>query len=113
MRGSLKRGRTVKVGATQSMSNMITTVRVRIIGRVQGVWYRGWTIDQARELDLSGWVRNRRDGSVEAVFSGSEQAVRAMIERCREGPLAASVSEVLEQPEGEPVEPGFHQRSTL
>ncbi len=92
---------------------MITSVRVRIIGRVQGVWYRGWTIDQARDLDVSGWVRNRRDGSVEAVFSGSEQTVRAMIEHCHEGPSAASVREILEQPEAGPVEPGFHQRSTV
>ncbi len=94
------------------MSNMITTVRVRIMGRVQGVWYRGWTIDQARELGLSGWVRNRRDGSVEAVFSGSEQAVRAMVEHCRVGPSAASVSEILEEPEPEPVQPGFRQLPT-
>ena len=92
---------------------MITTVRVRIMGRVQGVWYRGWTIDQARELGLSGWVRNRRDGSVEAVFSGSEQAVRAMVEHCRVGPSAARVSEILEEPEAEPVGPGFRQLPTV
>ena len=51
------------------MSGTIT-IRVRITGRVQGVWYRGWTVDQARHLRLAGWVRNRLDGSVEAVFSG-------------------------------------------
>mgnify|MGYP001085032248 FL=1 len=46
------------------------TVTVRIEGRVQGVYYRAWTDQTARRLDLDGWVRNRRDGSVEAVFSG-------------------------------------------
>ena len=70
------------------------TVRVTIRGRVQGVWYRGWTVDEARRLGLSGWVRNRRDGPVEAVFSGPEHAVRAMIALCREGPPAALVREL-------------------
>ena len=90
-----------------------TTVRVRIKGRVQGVWYRGWTVDQARRLGLSGWVRNRRDGSVEAVFHGPEAAVRAMIELCRQGPPAASVDEIIEQVETAPVGPGFHQAPTV
>jgi acylphosphatase len=90
-----------------------TTIRVRITGRVQGVWYRGWTIDQARGLGLSGWVRNRRDGSVEAVFSGSERAVRAMIQLCRQGPPAARVSDVAEQIETEPVPAGFRQAPTV
>jgi acylphosphatase len=88
-------------------------VRVQIRGSVQGVWYRGWTVDEARELGLSGWVRNRRDGSVEAVFRGPEPAVRAMIERCREGPPAARVSRVEEQPERAPVDPGFRQLPTF
>ena len=90
-----------------------TTIRVRITGRVQGVWYRGWTVDQARQLGLSGWVRNRRDGSVEAVFAGPERAVRAMIELCRQGPPAALVSDVAEQIETEPVPAGFHQAPTM
>ncbi|MBT6510918.1 MAG: acylphosphatase, partial [Rhodospirillaceae bacterium] len=45
-------------------------VRVCITGRVQGVWYRAWTTEEASELGLDGWVRNRRDGTVEAVFAG-------------------------------------------
>jgi acylphosphatase len=89
------------------------SIRVRITGRVQGVWYRGWTVDQARRLGLSGWVRNRRDGSVEAVFSGPEPAVRAAIEQCRQGPPAALVREVTEQIEPGPVEPGFRQAPTV
>jgi acylphosphatase len=69
----------------------VRTVRVRIRGRVQGVGYRYWTERVAGELGLSGWVRNRRDGSVEAVFSGSPEEVAEMIERCRDGPASAQV----------------------
>ena len=94
------------------MSDAIT-VRVRIKGRVQGVWYRGWTVDQARRLGLSGWVRNRSDGSVEAVFCGPEAAVRAAVELCREGPPAARVREVTEDMESGPVERGFRQAPTV
>jgi acylphosphatase len=90
-----------------------TTIRVQITGRVQGVWYRGWTVDHARRLGLSGWVRNRRDGSVEAVFSGSEPAVRAMIELCRQGPPAARVGAVVEAIEAAPLERGFRQAPTV
>jgi acylphosphatase len=89
-----------------------STIRVRITGRVQGVWYRGWAVDEARRLGLSGWVRNRRDGSVEALLSGPEEAVRAMIDRCWQGPPAALVSDVAEQIETAPAEPGFRQAPT-
>ena len=78
----------------------MTSVRLRIIGRVQGVWFRGWAVDQARELGLSGWVRNRGDGSVEALLGGPESRVRSMIERCRRGPPAARVDRVIEEPAG-------------
>ena len=88
------------------------TIKVRITGRVQGVWYRGWTVDQDRRLGLAGWVRNRRDGSVEAVFSGPQDVVRAMIDRCRQGPPGAMVSKITEQIETTPVEPGFRQAPT-
>jgi acylphosphatase len=90
----------------------ITTVRLRITGRVQGVAYRAWTVREASRLSLCGWVRNCRDGSVEALFSGSEAAVRTMIERCHRGPPAAYVSAVEEQRESTPAEPGFHQLPT-
>lgn len=89
------------------------TIRVRIRGRVQGVWYRGWTVEEARRLGLNGWVRNRLDGSVEAVFSGPERAVRTMIDSCWQGPPAAMVSEVTERSETEPVGPGFRQAPTI
>ena len=84
-----------------------TAVRVRIEGRVQGVWFRAWTAEQAQALGLSGWVRNRRDGSVEAVFAGPEQAVREMVARCWRGPPAARVERVSEQPETVEVPSGF------
>jgi acylphosphatase len=75
------------------------TVRVRIEGRVQGVSFRYWTEETARALSLSGWVRNRRDGSVEALFSGPAEDVAEMLIRCHDGPSAAVVStvEVLEE----------------
>jgi acylphosphatase len=79
------------------------TVHVRVIGRVQGVFYRAWTGQTARALGLAGWVRNRGDGSVEAVFSGSVEAVAAMIEKCRQGPPAARVEKVEILREGEAV----------
>lgn len=70
------------------------TVALVIRGRVQGVGYRIWTRGEAQHLGLSGYVRNRSDGTVEAVFRGSEQAVGAMIETCRKGPPGARVEEV-------------------
>jgi len=63
-------------------------------GYVQGVGFRMWTEDLAERLELEGWVRNRRDGSVEAVFAGPEQAVTAAIEACRSGPRGARVAAV-------------------
>jgi len=71
-------------------------IRVRIHGRVQGVWYRGWTVDLARAHGLSGWVRNRADGTVEALLVGPQREVRAVIEACRDGPRAARVTRIEE-----------------
>jgi len=70
------------------------TVQVRIEGYVQGVGYRAFVELNAAELDLEGWVRNRRDGSVEAVFQGSKEAVAEMLRRCAEGPPASVVARV-------------------
>ena len=67
---------------------------VRISGRVQGVFFRAWTRDQAGELGVSGWVRNCGDGSVEAHVEAEETAVNALIERMREGPSHAHVTGV-------------------
>lgn len=87
-------------------------IRARIEGRVQGVWYRGWTVDQATARGLAGWVRNCRDGSVEALFAGPEPAVRDMLAACRTGPPAARVVSVTENPAAMPDTPGFVQRPT-
>lgn len=69
-------------------------VQVRIEGRVQGVGYRLWMQRTAIERGLRGWVRNRRDGAVEAVIEGSETEVAAMLEACRTGPRSAVVERV-------------------
>ena len=88
--------------------------RLVVHGRVQGVWFRGWTVDQARALGLDGWVRNRRDGSVEILASGPDQAVATLIDRCREGPPAARVErvDVEDSDETPSPPPGFAQRPT-
>jgi acylphosphatase len=70
------------------------TVRCRIFGRVQGVGYRNWTVREARRRGLSGWVRNRTDGSVEAAFGGPAEAVATMLDACRTGPRHAVVSTI-------------------
>jgi acylphosphatase len=90
----------------------IRTVHVRIEGRVQGVGYRAWTQRTALSLGLAGWVRNRRDGSVEAVFQGPGEAVAAMIARCEAGPPDAAVTRVEVVGEGVGVFEGFAQRET-
>jgi acylphosphatase len=73
---------------------MRMTRQVRVTGRVQGVFFRAWTRDEARRLGVSGWVRNCPDGSVEAHLDGSEQAVEQLIERLHRGPSGARVDEV-------------------
>ena len=76
------------------MSAPPRTVSVVIEGRVQGVSYRAWTQDEARARGLSGSVRNRGDGGVEAVFSGPAEAVERMIALCWAGPAGARVTDV-------------------
>jgi acylphosphatase len=78
------------------MSDLVRKVVIR--GRVQGVGFRYWTRRTATARGLQGWVRNRRDGAVEAAFAGPEQAVADMIRLCRRGPEAAWVDSVDEQP---------------
>jgi acylphosphatase len=89
------------------------TVRVVVEGRVQGVGYRYWTERAAGELGLSGWVRNRRDGSVEALFSGPPEEVAQMLERCRDGPRAAHVTAVRILEEGGEAPTGFDVLPTV
>jgi acylphosphatase len=68
--------------------------RVIVRGRVQGVGFRAWVAQTAMARNLAGWVRNCRDGSVEALFVGPPDAVAAMVEACHQGPLLARVSSV-------------------
>ncbi len=82
----------------------------RIRGRVQGVWYRAWTLREATARGLSGWVRNRGDGSVEALFVGPPGEVAAMIEACRRGPPAARVERIDCEDSAEIASAGFRQR---
>ena len=93
------------------MSRAILQVMVR--GRVQGVGYRAWVEYQATASSLEGWVRNRRDGSVEALVSGPIAAVDDLIEACRHGPSAARVMDIEITPEEGAVTGGFEQRSTV
>ncbi|WP_027583836.1 acylphosphatase [Bradyrhizobium sp. Ai1a-2] len=80
------------------MSDTIRHVMIR--GRVQGVGYRAWVEYQARVRQLEGWVRNRRDGSVEAVLAGPEVVVSEMIAACRRGPTASRVDAVQDEAGG-------------
>ena len=68
--------------------------RSTITGRVQGVGYRDWAMVTGRRLGLTGWVRNRSDGAVEALIVGDETAVGEMIQACRRGPPLARVDEI-------------------
>jgi acylphosphatase len=77
---------------------MSGTIRqVTITGRVQGVGYRAWLAHQARAHHLEGWVRNRRDGSVEALFAGPADVVSEMVTLCRRGPVSARVDAVRDE----------------
>ena len=71
-------------------------VRLRLVvrGRVQGVWFRGWTREQARALGVEGFARNLHDGSVEVVVQGPREAAEALVEACRKGPASARVDAV-------------------
>uniref|UniRef100_A0A0D9WP32 Acylphosphatase n=1 Tax=Leersia perrieri TaxID=77586 RepID=A0A0D9WP32_9ORYZ len=89
-------------------------VRVVVKGRVQGVFFRDWTVETARALGLAGWVRNRRDGTVEALLSGEPSKVDEMVSRrLPVGPPAAAVTAVLPSP-ADPVDPaeGFSRKPT-
>ena len=87
-------------------------VRLRIEGRVQGVWFRAWTAEEATRLGLRGWVRNRLDGSVEVHLGGPAPAVDRMIALCREGPPLARVARLVERPAEDDGVPGFRQLPT-
>ena len=91
----------------------VKTFLVRIEGRVQGVFFRAWTVEEAQARNLAGWVRNRRDGSVEALFSGAAADVDDMVQAARRGPPMAAVSHVKTQAAEPPEEAGFEQWGTV
>jgi len=95
------------------MSSELTTFRLRIKGNVQGVGFRDWAIHEANNRRLNGWVRNRGDGSVEMVISGSDAAVQDMLKACTQGPAAAQVHKIDIHREDELPEPGFRRQKTL
>jgi acylphosphatase len=94
------------------MSPPIETVRLQITGRVQGVGYRIWAKRTAESLGLRGWIRNRTDGSVEALVTGAPEAVAAMVEDSRGGPLGAHVVDVIVSPDEDDGSVGFTTRPT-
>ncbi|MFN3944204.1 MAG: acylphosphatase [Allosphingosinicella sp.] len=87
--------------------------RLRIRGRVQGVFYRNWMVNAARDLGLAGWVRNRSDGSVEAEAFGPIEALDRLVALCREGPPAAEVTGIESEAAHGPAPAGFEKRPTL
>ena len=91
----------------------VTTLRLRIEGSVQGVGYRFFAVDEARKLGLDGWIRNRSDGSVDALVSGSTGAVEAFVAACMRGPPGARVTNVDMHAAEPPGERGFQWRQTV
>ena len=73
---------------------MLVSRHVRVTGRVQGVFFRAWTVEQAKALDVTGWVRNCPDGSVEAHLEGEQWPVQKLIELLHRGPPSAEVHQV-------------------
>ena len=87
--------------------------RLRIRGRVQGVGYRAWALQTATRLGLRGWVRNRADGTVEALVIGADDALAVMIESCYEGPFAARVRDIVVNEAEDDGSDGFRPLPTV
>lgn len=86
-----------------------TRVRALIAGKVQGVWFRAWTEEEAKKRGLSGWVRNLADGRVEAVFAGPRTQVKDMLAACRDGPPLARVAQIETDDFHGEIAPGFRK----
>ncbi|WP_284945212.1 acylphosphatase [Acidisoma cladoniae] len=81
-----------------------------ISGRVQGVGFRDWMVTEATAMGVDGWVRNRANGTVEALISGTADAVEELARACRRGPRFAQVESIVEEKAEPPEEPGFRLR---
>lgn len=92
---------------------MIVAFQLTIIGHVQGVGFRAFVMRQARRRGLRGWVRNRRDGNLEALLIGEDDAVAAVIEECRRGPVSAVVDRIDKAPAQDDGTPEFTDRATV
>jgi len=90
----------------------MTARRIEITGRVHGVGFRDWLVAEARRLGLSGWVRNRIGGRVEALLDGDEAAVQELLRACRRGPPLAEVEQIDEHLAEAPEQPGFRRLPT-
>ena len=90
-----------------------TACRLIIHGRVQGVWFRDWTVKVARELNLRGWARNRRDGTVEVQVEGDTDAIERYITVAHDGPPAADVTSIERHDAASEENEGFTKRPTI
>ena len=101
--------------ANMSEPSRLSALHVVFHGRVQGVWFRGFTCRNAAELGVTGWVRNRLDGTVEAQMVGEGRQINELLRRCRKGPPAAKVEQAIGQPGPlpDPLPTGFRQRDTI
>ena len=95
------------------MSSEIVAVHARIEGKVQRVWYRNWTVESAKQRGLTGWVRNRADGTVEAVFAGPKDRVDDMVQACWQGSPKSKVTNVIASPIDVPTKSGFREIDTV
>lgn len=91
---------------------MRMTARVLVTGKVQGVGYRAFVVREATALGIDGWVRNRRDGSVEAALCGKAEMLERLYDSLRTGPKHAKVASLSPQPHGGDIAPGFQVLAT-
>jgi acylphosphatase len=90
----------------------MAAARLLIIGRVQGVGFRGWACREAFRRNLRGWVRNRTDGSVEILAIGDDAAIDGMIEACRRGPRMAAVDDIQRSPGDDDGSKDFSEKAS-
>jgi acylphosphatase len=91
----------------------ITSLRLRVEGFVQSVGFRHFAMSEARKLSLDGWVRNRSDGTVEVLVSGTAKAVEAYVAVCARGPEGSRVTNIGLHNAEPPAEKGFYRRPSL